>query len=109
MKTAGVGVLLVLQLTLLPGSASSEFRLAGGEVNAQLGQPPQQASKVRRVPKPGLTDHFDFYFHRSGRLISFLRRDATCAVLQRSAYGPQSAPTSPLLDIMSLIGPKKGL
>ena len=29
--------------------------------------------------------------------------------LESTAYGPQSAPTSPLLDIMSLTGRKKGL
>ena len=29
--------------------------------------------------------------------------------LESTAYGPQSAPTSPLLDIMFLLGRKKGL
>ena len=36
-------------------------------------------------------------------------RPATAPVRAEAAYGPQSAPTAPLLDIMYLLGRKKGL
>jgi hypothetical protein len=72
-------------LALSTATATSQEGLAGGEFRAKIGQPMQEAapSKGTQAGKPRLLDRSDFYFHKSGRRISFLRQEDTYVVLDR--------------------------
>ena len=87
-----LGLWLALSLILVPRTVQAQQDPTAGEFHAQWGQPdpfvPAQP-KAGLSNKAGLADHADFYFHRSGRRISFLRKEATYVVLEpRGAAQP---------------------
>ena len=87
--------LLTLCLALAPAIVISAQELPPQERRAKWGEPPPQATPA--VPdktgngQPALKDQSDYYFHKSGRRISFLRKEDTYVVL-----GPQRSRRSAL-------------
>ena len=92
MKRAAIGFLVALSFALSFGTAKAQLRPAA-EFRATFGQPPPSVSTLQAAGsgKVTLIDHSDFYFHRSGRRVSFLRKEATYVVLP----GPGAASAAP--------------
>ena len=72
-------------LILSTATANSQEGFFEAEFRAKLGQPMQgpAPSQGTQTSKPRLLDRSDFYFHKSGRKISFLRQEDTYVVLDR--------------------------
>ena len=72
-------------LILSTATANSQEGFFEAEFRAKLGQPMQgtASSQGTQTSKPRLLDRSDFYFHKSGRRISFLRQEDTYVVLDR--------------------------
>ncbi|MCP4905758.1 MAG: S8 family serine peptidase, partial [bacterium] len=72
-------------LIFFAGFANAQQGFVDDEFRAELGKPLQGPARPQgaQANKPRLLDRSDFYFHKSGRRISFLREEDTYVVIER--------------------------